>query len=51
MAVFDIIGSVSVMIAMFSHVEWKKIPHDSDINIDEVSAEIASKKWLEGDYY
>ncbi len=42
--IFDIIGSVSVMIAMFSKVEWKKIPHESNLDIDAVSAEIANKK-------
>jgi len=41
---FDIIGSMSVLIAMFSHVEWKKIPHESDVNIDDISADIAGHK-------
>ncbi len=41
--IFDIIGSVAVLIALFSHVEWKPIPHNSDINIDDLSKEFANK--------
>lgn len=41
---FDIIGAVSVLIALFSHVEWKPIPHKADINIDMLSKELAGKK-------
>ena len=40
---FDIIGAVSVLIAMFSHVEWKPIPHNADVNIEELSGEENSK--------
>ncbi len=42
--IFDIIGSVSVLIALFSHVEWKPIPHNSNIDIDKLSKELAGKK-------
>jgi len=41
---FDIIGAISVLIAMFSHVEWKPIPHNSDVNIDVLSENLVSKK-------
>ncbi|MBR2404325.1 MAG: hypothetical protein IKA95_01555, partial [Clostridia bacterium] len=41
--IFDIIGSVSVLIALFSHVEWKPIPHNSNIDIDRLSKELAGK--------
>lgn len=41
---FDIIGAISVLIAMFSHVEWKPIPHNSDVDIDSLSNNLASKK-------
>ena len=33
---FDIIGVVSMYIALFTKVTWKPIPHDSKINIDDV---------------
>ncbi len=42
--IFDIIGSVAVLIALFSHVEWKPIPHKSDVSIDNLSKELAGKK-------
>ncbi len=41
--IFDIIGSVAVLIALFSHVEWKPIPHNSNIDIDKLSKELAGK--------
>lgn len=41
---FDIIGAISVLIAMFTHVEWKPIPHNSDVDIDTIANNIASKK-------
>ena len=40
---FDIIGSISVLIAMFSHVEWKPIPHNANVNIEELADDIESK--------
>lgn len=40
---FDIIGALSVLIAMFSHVEWKPIPHNADINIEDLSNDTTSK--------
>ncbi len=42
--IFDIIGSVSMLIALFSHVEWKPIPHNSNVSIDNISMELAGKK-------
>lgn len=33
---FDIIGVVSMYIALFTKVTWKPIPHESKINIDDV---------------
>ncbi len=41
--IFDIIGSVAVLIALFSHVEWKPIPHNSNIDIEKLSKELAGK--------
>ena len=41
---FDIIGAVSVLIAMFSHVEWKAIPHNSQVDIETLSQNLSSKK-------
>ena len=42
--IFDIIGSIAVLIALFSHVEWKPIPHKSNVNMDELTKELAGKK-------
>ena len=33
---FDLIGKLSMVIALFSHVEWKPIPHNASISIDEL---------------
>lgn len=49
---FDIIGNISMYIALFTKVTWKPIPHDSKINIDEVegnSEEADSEKILTND--
>ncbi len=40
---FDIIGAISVLIAMFTHVEWKPIPHNSDVDIDSIAENMANK--------
>ncbi len=42
--IFDIIGVVSMYIALFTKVTWKPIPHDSKINIDDVDKGIAGEK-------
>lgn len=33
---FDMIGKISTWIALFSKVEWKPIPHNSNININDI---------------
>ena len=33
---FDVIGRISTVIALFSHVDWKPIPHDCAAGIDEM---------------
>lgn len=35
--IFDIIGRFSLLIALFTKVEWKAIPHTSSVNIDDIS--------------
>lgn len=35
--VFDIIGRLSMLIALFTKVEWKPIPHNASVKIDEIS--------------
>ena len=35
--IFDIIGRWATVIALFSRVEWKPIPHNADIKIDEIN--------------
>jgi hypothetical protein len=34
--IFDIIGRISMIIALFIKVEWKPIPHNSSISINEI---------------
>ena len=34
--IFDLIGKLSILIALFIKVEWKPIPHNASINIDEL---------------
>lgn len=34
--IFDLIGKLSMVIALFTKVEWKPIPHNAAINIDEL---------------
>lgn len=34
---FDIIGKISTWIALFTKVEWKPIPHNSKININDLN--------------
>lgn len=35
--IFDLIGSIATWIALFTKVEWKPIPHNSNININDIS--------------
>ena len=35
--IFDIIGKYSMYVALFKKVEWKPIPHDSKVKIDDVA--------------
>lgn len=37
--IFDLIGKLSILIALFIKVEWKPIPHNAAINIDELKSE------------
>lgn len=41
---FDIIGTVSMYIALFIKVTWKPIPHESKVNIDDVAGEKADSE-------
>ncbi len=34
---FDMIGGIAVLSALFMHVEWKPIPHNSTISIGDIS--------------
>ena len=34
--IFDIIGKYTMYVAIFKHVEWKTIPHESKITIDDI---------------
>ncbi len=35
--IFDLIGKLSMIIALFIKVEWKPIPHNADIKIEDIS--------------
>ena len=35
--IFDIIGKYSMYVALFKKVEWKPIPHESKVSIDDVA--------------
>ncbi len=37
--IFDIIGKISLVIALFTKVEWKAIPHTSKIKINDISGD------------
>lgn len=41
---FDIIGAVSMYIALFMKVTWKPIPHESKINIEDTEKNIMGEK-------
>lgn len=34
---FDIIGRYATYAALFMHVEWKPIPHESKVTIDDLN--------------
>ncbi len=42
--IFDLMGKLSLIIAMFMKVEWKPIPHDSDIKITDLTEKAENKK-------
>jgi hypothetical protein len=35
--IFDLIGKFSLVIALFTKVEWKPIPHDSNVKITDLT--------------
>ena len=35
--IFDIIGRYTIYIALFKNVEWKPIPHESKVTIDDLN--------------
>ena len=41
---FDIIGCISMYIALFTKVTWKPIPHESKITISDVDEGIKGKE-------
>ncbi|MEE1053219.1 MAG: glycosyltransferase family 2 protein [Acutalibacteraceae bacterium] len=42
--IFDIIGKFSLLIALFKKVEWKAIPHNSKVNIEDINCNRAKVK-------
>lgn len=41
---FDIIGKYSLLVALFTKVEWKSIPHTAAVNIDDIKKGAKKKK-------
>lgn len=41
--IFDMIGRLSMIIALFTKVEWKPIPHNSNIKISDVTDKYTTK--------
>lgn len=42
--IFDLMGRLSLCIALFTKVEWKPIPHKAGISIDELNAKSSTAK-------
>lgn len=42
--IFPIIGKITMLIALFTKVEWKPIPHTADISIDEMNDRLHNKQ-------
>ncbi len=42
--IFDIIGKIAVLIALFTKVEWKAIPHTAAININDINSNKSEKE-------
>lgn len=40
--IFDLIGKVATLIALFTRVEWKPIPHTADLSIDEMDDKLSA---------
>ena len=40
---FDVIGRIAMLIALFSHVEWKPIPHKEDIRLSDMQLDNTNK--------
>lgn len=41
--IFDAIGRLSMIIALFTKVEWKPIPHNSDVKISDIAEKYTTK--------
>ncbi len=42
--IFDLMGKLSLIIAMFMKVEWKPIPHDSNVKITDLTDKAENKE-------
>ena len=42
--IFDIMGKIALIVAMFMKVEWKPIPHDSNVKITDLTDKAENKK-------
>ena len=40
----DIMGKIALVVAMFMKVEWKPIPHDSNVKITDLTDKAENKK-------
>ena len=41
---FDIMGNIALIVAMFMKVEWKPIPHDSNVKITDLTDKAKNNK-------
>ncbi len=42
--IFDIMGKIALVVAMFMKVEWKPIPHDSNVKITDLTDKAENQK-------
>lgn len=48
--IFDLMGRYSLLIALFSKVEWKPIPHEAALKIEDISPSEGKKRASGGDF-
>jgi hypothetical protein len=41
--IFDIVGRYTTYIALFKKIEWKPVPHESKVTIDDINRNVGKK--------